>query len=83
MPDGKEIVYYTPSGDVMSAKLDIKNGDFSVLGVERLFHAGGVSQVVPDFYVHPDGKRFLLPGVTVTEQPPITLVTDWKTALNK
>jgi Tol biopolymer transport system component len=83
MPDGKEIVYYTPGGDVMSAKLDIKNGDFSVSGVERLFHAGGVSQVVPDFYVHPDGKRFLLPGVTVTEQPPITLVTDWKTALSK
>jgi eukaryotic-like serine/threonine-protein kinase len=83
MPDGKEIIYYTPGGDVMSAKLEIKSGDFSVSGVERLFHAGGVSQVVPDFYVNPDGKKFLLPGVTVTEQPPITLVTDWTAALKK
>jgi dipeptidyl aminopeptidase/acylaminoacyl peptidase len=82
-PDGKEITYMAAGGDVMSANVDFKGVDFSVSGVERLFHTNGISQVFPDFDVSPDGKRFLLPGATDSEQPPITLVTDWKAALNK
>jgi Tol biopolymer transport system component len=82
-PDGKEIVYYSPGGDVMLAKVETKGGDFSVARVDRLFHANGVSQVFPDFDVSPDGKRLLLPGALNAEQPPITLVTEWKTALDK
>ena len=82
-PDGKEIIYVANGGDVMAAKVEIKHGEFSVPKVERLFHAIGISQVFPDFNISPDGKTFLLPGVLNTEQPPITLVTDWKAALNK
>jgi eukaryotic-like serine/threonine-protein kinase len=83
IPDGKEIVYYSPGGDVMLAKIEIKDGNFGIGKVERLFHANGVSQVSPDFDVSPDGKNFLLPGVLSSEQPPITLVTDWTAALKK
>jgi len=82
-PDGKEIFYLTPGGDIMAVRIEAKGNELSTGKVERLFHASGISQIYPDFNVSPDGKHFLLPGVTNSEQPPITLVTDWTTALKK
>jgi eukaryotic-like serine/threonine-protein kinase len=82
-PDGKRIFYLSAGGDIMSAEVETKAGEFSTGKVERLFHANGISQIFPDFDVSPDGKRFLLPGVMTSEQPPITLVTDWTAALKK
>jgi len=83
-PDGKAIYYLNfNGGDIMAVHAEAKGGEFSTGKVERLLHASGISQIFPNFDVAPDGKRFLLPGAITIDQPPITLVTDWTSALKK
>jgi len=85
-PDGTELFYLTPSGDLMAVPV-ASSGEASPFGAPtRLFHANveftqglGLGRILN---VSPDGRRFLLRVVPADRvPPPIVVVHDWATRL--
>ena len=76
--DGRELLYLTPDGSVMSIEID-SAGRFRPSAAKRLFR---VSSAIPEWGLTQDGARFLF-AVPVTPPPPFNVVQDWQAALPK
>ena len=83
-PDGKEIFYLTPAGQLMAAEVTIRGDAIEVSAVRAMF--GGIPLGAGYFYdVSADGQRILAAVAAVNPggPPPITLVENWTAALKK
>jgi serine/threonine protein kinase len=76
--DGRELLYLTPDGSVMTIDVDIHQG-FRSSAAKRLFKVPGV---IPQWGVTKDGARFLF-AVPVSPPPPFNVVQDWQAMLPK
>jgi eukaryotic-like serine/threonine-protein kinase len=74
--DGRELLYLTPDGAVMSIAIDA-SGEFRPSAAKQLFK---VSNAIPEWGMTQDGARFLF-AVPVSATPPFNIVQDWQTAL--
>jgi eukaryotic-like serine/threonine-protein kinase len=74
--DGRELLYLTPSGALMSIAIDA-SGEFRSSAAKRLFT---VSSAIPDWGMTQDGARFLF-AVPVSATPPFNVVQDWQAAM--
>ena len=75
--DGRELLYLTPDGSVMSIEID-STQQFRPSAAKRLFT---VSSAIPEWGLTQDGARFLF-AVPVSP-PPFNIVQDWQAALPK
>ena len=76
--DGRELLYLTPDGSVMTIAVDDKH-EFRPNTAKRLFKVPGV---IPEWGVTPDGARFLF-AVPVSQPSPFNVVQDWQATLPK
>lgn len=76
--DGRELLYLTPDGSVMSIEIDA-TGRFRPNAAKRLFT---VTSAIPEWGVTRDGARFLF-AVPVSPPPPFNVVQDWQAGLPK
>ena len=82
-PDGTELFYLTPSGDLMTVPVAASGGAFPFGAPTRLFHANveftqGLGRILN---ISPDG-RFLLKVVPDDRvPPPVVVIHDWATQL--
>jgi DNA-binding winged helix-turn-helix (wHTH) protein/Tol biopolymer transport system component len=76
--DGRELLYLTPDGSVMSIEIDA-TGQFRPSAAKRLFR---VTSAIPEWGLTQDGTRFLF-AVPVSPSPPFDVVQDWQAALPK
>jgi hypothetical protein len=84
--DGKEILYVSPDGKVMSVEVSVDSSGLRSGTPQPLFPvriAGGPPAAPTHRWdVTRDGERFLVTTVLdVTQSPPITIVTNWESAL--
>ena len=75
--DGKQIVYLTGEGKLMS--LDIKPGaDLEAGAPVELFNSGiRASGSIEQFSMSPDGTRFYIPVLVREGEKPMTVVLNW------
>ena len=71
--DGKELLYLTPNGAMMSIVIDA-TGEFRPSAAKRLFT---VSSAIPEWGMTQDGARFLF-AVPVSAPPPFNFVQNWQ-----
>jgi len=76
--DGRELLYLTPDGSVMSIEMDA-SGQFRPSAARRLFK---VQSTIPEWAMTRDGARFLF-AVPVSPPPPFNIVQDWQATLPK
>jgi len=76
--DGRELLYLTPDGSVMSIEVDTNRG-FRPRSAKRLFKVPGV---IPQWGLTPNGDRFLF-AVPVSPPPPFNVVQNWQAMLPK
>ena len=76
--DGRELLFLTPDGSVMSIEADAA-GEFRPSAAKRLFK---VASAIPEWGITQDGSRFLF-AVPVTPPPPFNIVQDWQATLPK
>ena len=79
--DGKELFYNSSTGQIMSAEVEAKGGDFEVKKVEPLF---ALPQGGDGYDVSADGQRFLIaapPEGAVGE--PVAVIQNWPATLKK
>jgi Tol biopolymer transport system component len=82
-PDGKELYYIAPDGQLMAASIAVQNGAIEAGAPMALFQTrvsgGGTNTYTkPQYDVAPDG-RFLINTITdASTTAPITLLLNWK-----
>jgi dipeptidyl aminopeptidase/acylaminoacyl peptidase len=83
--DGKELFFTTPFDDnMMAAEISEQNGDPVIGNVRALFRIRVQSSPNPVFDVSTDGKRFLINSLLLpAAPPPVTLVVNWDSELQK
>ena len=85
-PDGKELYYLNPAGDMMAAPITVSGTALAPGAPVVLFpthvHGGGSdSQQGRQYDVAPDG-RFLINTVLDSAAAPITLILNWQAGLS-
>jgi Tol biopolymer transport system component len=83
-PDGKEILYLTPHGQLMAAEVTIQGETVEVNTVRELF--GGIPLFAGYLYdVSVDGQRILaaVPARNQKASAPITLIQNWAATLKQ
>ena len=87
--DGKEILYLSPAGKMMSVDVSTAGGSFQAGVPKPLFDVpifGGASLQTPTarWDMTADGQKFLVNTASTQIGPtPITVLTNWQTALKK
>jgi eukaryotic-like serine/threonine-protein kinase len=84
-PDGSSLYYVAPGGKMMEASVR-ESGPAPVVGEPReLFQVGkpATSLGAHSYSVSPDGKRFLVSKALQIDASPLTLVTNWTSALKQ
>ena len=85
-PDGKELYFAQPSGPLMSAKIEEKDGEIRVLSTETIFNSLTPQLIAlgSPIDVSPDGKKFLINTSTEPNTPTtMQLYTNWMAAVKK
>ncbi len=80
--DGRELFYVAPDGQMMSVAVDGSTAAFRAETPRALFHAPLASFVGYHYAVTADGPRFLI-NTAVPTPLPVTVVSDWTSALNR
>jgi hypothetical protein len=81
-PDGREIYYVAPSGDLMAVAVTGVDSTFTVGKSSTLFRAPiDVASPGKPYDISADGTRFLVLTPTLRSSPPITTVLNWSTLL--
>jgi hypothetical protein len=86
--DGKEILYLSPSGQMMSVEVKSTGDSFQAAKPTPLFDAipdMASTQLVTTLWdMTPDGQRFLLNTTAANSKAsPITVVLNWQAGLKK
>jgi Tol biopolymer transport system component len=82
--DGKELFYLTPDNQLMSVRLQPREGGLEVGETRPLFDTRPASSAQWSVYdVVPDGQRFLVNEVAEDRPLPLTLVVNWTAADKK
>ena len=76
--DGRELLYLTPDGSVMTIEVETQRG-FRPRPAKRLFKVPGV---IPAWGLTRNGDRFLF-AVPVSPPPPFNIVQNWQAMLPK
>jgi eukaryotic-like serine/threonine-protein kinase len=81
-PDGKEIYYLSPTGEMMAASIDVTRSGLVPGTPTRLFQTrvpgGGVQlQQLRQYDVAPDGRFLINTELETGAIPPITLIQNW------
>jgi serine/threonine protein kinase/WD40 repeat protein len=80
--DGRELLYLTNDGKMMSVAVDTTTGAFRAEAPRLLFQAPVAVQPGYQYGVTRDGQRFLI-NTTVAAPVPVTVVSDWTAGLKK
>jgi dipeptidyl aminopeptidase/acylaminoacyl peptidase len=89
-PDGKELFYISPGGDLMAAEVNASGSALEISSPKTLFRTqilGGLGAGAIGawrYAVSKDGQRFLInTAMEQTAATPITVVTNWAVELRK
>ncbi len=83
--DGSALYYAAPGGQMMEAAVKEEGSAVQIGTPRRLFQEPSMNPdpVANSFTVSPDGKRFLVDRTEQRVSPPVTLVTNWTSCLQK
>jgi hypothetical protein len=81
--DGKEIYYYGSDDMLVAVGVNVVGDNLEVGSAQSLFPARRIFPIGNPFDVTADGKKFLLMMPPAGSQSPMTLVTNWTSALEK
>jgi Tol biopolymer transport system component len=88
--DGKEILYLSPTGKMMSVDVSVAGGSFQagvpkpLFDVPGIYGSAAVQTLTARWDVTADGQKFLVNTTANAGGPtPITVLTNWQTALKK
>jgi serine/threonine protein kinase/Tol biopolymer transport system component len=80
--DGAEILYKTPTGEIMGVTVEERGDGLAFGQPEKLFNFRAMTPAGPGFDVSSDGQRFLVvePAESVPPEP-VTVVVNWPAAI--
>jgi Tol biopolymer transport system component len=81
-PDGKELFYATPDGQLMAVEVSARNETLEVGRVQRLF-GGIITSGGSSYDVSTDGQKFVVVDGGASSVLPVTLLQNWPAALRK
>ena len=82
--NGKEIFFLSANDNrIMSAQVGSRGSEFVVGKVQPYFRLTGTAQTFSWFKPAPGGEKFLAPAPTEENQPALTLILNWASALNR
>src|SRR5262249_33541408 len=79
--DGKEIIFGTADKKIMA--VDVKLGTSFELGVPRKLFELPQTMAGVRFAISPDAQRFLVPLLSDTGRPILTIVLNWNSEIRK
>ena len=83
-PDGQELYFVSPDGELVAAAVDGRGPHFEVKDVKPLFHVNmyvGPRSGTYMYDVAPDGKRLLVSGAGEADLPRVALIVNWTAEL--